>query len=138
MYYYAFTLRPTKRNPVDTKLSLIENQLMYIQEEVYPYEDGIEFKHHYEVVMAKNGQHNIHIHSLIKSPRRVYVNRLLAEGFKVHLQECDNRNAWDNYINKQGLSTPDDVRNYIKRAKEATVRNMPPAPVGVKRMLKRI
>lgn len=105
MYYYAFTIRRlngTDFQKVDGPGAHIE----YLKNE-YP---NLQIGFHYELVKKENGNHNIHVHGMISSTKKVRYARL-HPGSEYHfwIEPVKTVNAWNVYMTKSNMTKPEHV-----------------------------
>lgn len=66
MYYYAFTLRKLSGTNFQ-KCFDVESHIKQLREKY----KHLEIEYHFEYTLKANGKHNIHIHGMISTPKKV-------------------------------------------------------------------
>lgn len=104
MYYYAFTLRNLSHpKPEDYPPAISAFKQKYTD---------VDVRYHYEVKFKKNGHHNVHIHGVMKSLKKLSYRMLKAccPFPNVHAYlDLMKHQGWISYITKQSLNTIQDV-----------------------------
>jgi len=87
-YYYSTTVRKVQ---LPVFITDYRNYLHKLQKD-YPL---AEIKAHYE------GTKGLHVHLMIKTPKKMYINKMHpGRGWNIDHQLCKNNAAWECYINK--------------------------------------
>lgn len=101
MYYYAFTIRRLAGS-IEEKIHGPTEHIAAIKRRY----THLEIEYHYEVVHKANGSHNIHLHGMIKTPKKVLYKFLHpGEGYHFWIDACKSVRAWTVYITKDCLRT---------------------------------
>lgn len=108
MYYYAFTLRPLK-GTIEDKIESLMVHMQYLDTQY----KHIDLTHHYEIVEKENGNHNVHVHGMIKTPRKLLKKMLHpGAGFHFWIDACKSELAWNVYITKQNFHPQELLHKY--------------------------
>lgn len=107
MYYYAGTIRKlTKGLPTTEQL----DQIIIDLKKKYTH---LDVRYNLELKEKLNGNHNIHIHFMICTPKKIVrqmILSILPKGYNVWLDFVKSKRAWVAYITKQDQG---DVRAQI-------------------------
>lgn len=108
MYYYAITIRKLSNpKPEDYTeyLNAIDHKFPQAHVEV-----------HYEVTPKSNGNHNVHMHGVIKTPHylpfKAFNQIFPKKGWSTDIQKMYSV-GWKAYITKQNLLTIKDVNTHL-------------------------
>jgi len=101
MYYYAFTIRCM--NFITHRPTLQDfTRMVQAYKTKYTWTD---IRFHLEIVEKQNGNHNVHIHGMISSPKKLsdrMLKSVIDEGYCVTDHDfVKSKAAWTTYITKQ-------------------------------------
>lgn len=107
MYHYAFTVRNLSNSKPEDYPPVIS-----AFKKKYPH---VDVRFHYEVKFKKNGHHNIHIHGVMQSPKKLSYRQIASCcPFKPHVYlDFIKSLGWKVYITKEKLDTIQDVNNLL-------------------------
>lgn len=98
MYYYAFTVRCMNFEKYQPTLSDFK-AMMTAYKKKYTWTD---IRYHLEVVEKLNGNHNVHIHGMVSTPKKVVrkmLDSVLPEGYVcTDHSSVRSKTAWIAYI----------------------------------------
>ena len=119
MYYYGFTLRRLTNGTPEEKV----DSLLSVLSEYKRYYGRAHIEYHFEVVTKSNGNHNIHVHGVMKTPRKPFLKKMHpGQGYHFYVEELSNEMAWEKYMTKLQIGqTREEVLWFV--------RNMPAKPV---------
>lgn len=111
MYYYCLTVR--KCTPVSSvsQAERVFKNYEYYMNEMKRLDERMHIEYHYECVTLKNGKFNIHVHGMLKTPKRDIIGKQM-KGYSIRIEHCKCVPAWRAYITKDG-KTKDDIIRYM-------------------------
>lgn len=111
MYYYAFTSR-LLTGSIKDKVTSPESWIVEIRKK-YPH---LDIRYHYEYVLnsQREGNHNVHIHGMISTPRKV-LYKLIHPGPNYHfwIEAVKTVAAWNVYITKNNINSSEECYDNI-------------------------
>lgn len=100
MYYYAFTIRCMSFIRTLPTYETFNSMITHFKTK-YTWTD---VRHHLEIVEKKNGNHNVHIHGMISTPRKLsrrMMESVLKDGYVLtNFGFVNSKGAWTCYITK--------------------------------------
>lgn len=106
-YYYAGTIRKLTRG-LPTAQDY-DDIIVRLKHKYY----HLDIRYHFEIVNKLNGNHNIHIHFMISSTKKIHramILSVLPSGYNVWVEHAKSVHAWNAYITKMNQM---DVRAQI-------------------------
>lgn len=97
-HYYAATIRKLtcglpRSEEYDNIIDAIKKKYTHL-----------DIRYNLEMVYKINGNHNVHTHLMIKSPKPIHGRMLLSvipKGYRLYLEPCKSELAWTAYITKE-------------------------------------
>ena len=108
MYYYALTLRKTvpvkDTDQAERAVKSYYSIITYMKQR-YPH---LDIRPTLETVPKLNGKHNVHLHAMIKSERKILKSMFpTSKGIHLYMESCKSEIAWNAYISKDDIGEQD-------------------------------
>lgn len=110
MKYYCLTVRKCSNvktvKSIDSTLEVYDTVIKYIKS----LSETTHIEYHYEYTVPKQGQYNLHFHSMIKTDVPIYLKG--KKGYTFKLEEVRSKAAWQAYITKHAY-TKEDIKKLL-------------------------
>ena len=111
--HYALTMRFLDHMPLASEY----DDLIKKVKEAMPH---LDIRYHLEIVYKLNGNHNIHLHGMIKTDKYLSYKKLrnlCPEKFHMFIEPIRSKSAWNTYITKEDQRSVRDaiIKAHINR-----------------------